>query len=372
MNSTNYTGEDHLIPVLINDTVHCLRFFPSKDINYLASGGWDSKLRLFEINYQITSQNSVQDFVKISSAQKDECQNSGPIVSLEWKGSSGAIITGCMDGSINYIDFQKKISQKIGEHQGGTMSVLYLSKYDVIITGGLDGVIKIWDLKNKDPVVSYKFWNKIYSMSYAKNLLVISLSENLISYFNLDNLQKNKFEPELIYYSHIRTSQIKRVAVMNEGNCYLEGSAEGRIAVKFINFYSKPPIKTTDGTFEILSEKDYAFRTHRELKTIGTDKVVQTYPVNDLRVNPVYGSVVSAGGNGKYYIWDIENKSKICERENCEDKTPITAADFNLNGNLLAYASGYDWSRGAQFAHLYTRPKIFIHYLQPNHRKGKK
>ena len=71
-------------------------------------------------------------------------------------------------------------------------------------------------------------------------------------------------------------------------------------------------------------------------------------------------------------ITDIETKSKICERENCDDKTPITAIDFNYSGNLLAYASGYDWSRGALFANLYTQPKIFIHYLQPNQRKGKK
>ena len=48
----NSSTEDHLVPVLIDDTVQTLKFFPSKDINYLASGGWDSKLRLFEINYQ--------------------------------------------------------------------------------------------------------------------------------------------------------------------------------------------------------------------------------------------------------------------------------------------------------------------------------
>ena len=372
MNFSGYSGEDHLIPVLIEDTVQCLRFFPSKDINYLASGGWDSTLRLFEINYQITSQNSVQDFTRISSNQKNVCKNSSPIFSLEWKGTSGALITGCVDGSINYVDFQKNIFSKIGEHQGGCTGILYISRYDIILTGGLDGYIKIWDLKSNNPVMSYQFCNKVYSMSCSKNLLVISFSENIMAYFNLDNLQRNKFEPELIYSSHIRESHIQKVAVTNEGNSYLEGSAEGRIAVKRIDFYSKPPIKNIDGYFEIQAEKDFAFKTHRELRNIGVDKVVQAYPVNDLRVNPVYGSVASAGGNGKYYIWDIETKSKICERENCDDKTPITAIDFNYSGNLLAYASGYDWSRGAQFANLYTQPKIFIHYLQNNQRKGKK
>ena len=101
------------------------------------------------------------------------------------------------------------------------------------------------------------------------------------------------------------------------------------------------------------------------------ENLVQAYPINDMCVNPVYGSVVSVGGNGKYYIWDITEKSKINERENTTDKTPLTATDINKSGILLAYASGYDWSKGAQFAHLYTRPKIFIHYLQKEHRKSK-
>ena len=43
----NNSNDDYLIPVSIDDTVQCLKFFPSKEINYLVSGGWDSKLRLF-------------------------------------------------------------------------------------------------------------------------------------------------------------------------------------------------------------------------------------------------------------------------------------------------------------------------------------
>ena len=369
MNYNGYNNEDHLIPIAIEDTVQCLKFFPSKNINYLASGGWDSKLRLCEINYQILSQNSNQDIVKIESQQKEMCKHGSPILSLSWKGTSGALFTGCIDGSINYIDFQKNIFTKIGEHQYGCKEVLYLNNYEILLTGGWDGMVKIWDLKSKDPITSFQFYNKIYSMSYARNLFVVALSENVMAYFNLENLQKYRFEPELIYSSHIK-SQIRKVLCMNEGNGYLEGASEGRIAVKYINFYSKPSI-IGDDNFGIQRDGDFAFKCHREVRTAGNDKFVQVYPINDMSINPVYGSVASVGGNGKYYIWDIGEKSKINERENTEDKTPLTATDFNYSGNLLAYASGYDWSRGAQFAHLYSRPKIYIHYLQPNHRKSK-
>ena len=371
MNYNNaMNNEDHLIPVLIEDTVQSLKFFPSKDINYLASGGWDSKLRLFEINYQIYNQNSNYDYVRIASEPKETCKHQAPILSLTWKGTSGALFTGCIDGSINYVDCQKNIFTKIGEHQYGCKEVLYIDNYDILITGGWDGALKIWDLRSKDPVKTYQFYNKVYSMSYAKELLVLSLSENVMAYFNLDKLRQNIFEPELIYSSYIK-SHIKKVLVLKEGNCYLEGSAEGRIAVKYINFYSKPTI-IGDGNYGIQSSNDFAFKCHREVKTFGNDKVVQAYQINDMSVNPIYGSVATAGGNGAYTIWDIGQKSRIHEPDNNEDKTPITAIDFNGAGNLLAYASGYDWSRGAKFANLYTRPKIYVHYLQQSQRKSKK
>ena len=38
MNNNN-SSQDHKLPILIDDTVQCLRFFPSKDMNCLASGG---------------------------------------------------------------------------------------------------------------------------------------------------------------------------------------------------------------------------------------------------------------------------------------------------------------------------------------------
>lgn len=370
MNTNINVNEDHLIPVLIEDTVQCLKFFPAKNINYLASGGWDSKLRLYEINYQILNQNSNQEYVKIASQVKETCKHPSQILSLAWKGNTGAIITGCLDGSINYVDCQKNTFTKIGEHQNSCKEVLYVDNYDIILTGGWDGAVKLWDLRANNPITSYQFYNKVYSMSYSKNLFVVALSECVMSYFNLDNLQKNKFEPELIYSSHIK-SQIRKVLVLNEGTRYLEGSTEGRIAVKNISFYLKPSL-AGDDNYSITNDNDYAFRCHREIKNLGNDKIVQVYPINDMSVNAVYGSVASAGGNGKYTIWDINEKSRVHERDNPDDKTPLTAIDFNNDGNLLAFASGYDWTKGAQFAHLYSRPKIFIHYLQQKERKSKK
>ena len=114
-----------------------------------------------------------------------------------------------------------------------------------------------------------------------------------------------------------------------------------------------------------MTSNDFAFRCHR----IPLNNYCYVYPINDLCINPVYGSVCSAGGDGKYCIWDFKERCRINEREDCEDKNPLTACCYNYNGVLLAYATGYDWSKGSIFAKDYNQPKIYIHYLQTSHRK---
>ena len=355
-------SEDHLIPVLIDDSISSLKFFPSKDIDYLASGGWDSKIRLFEIKYQILSQNSSYDNVEIGSNQINVCKLESPILSIDWVGNSGAIVAGCINGSINYVDPQKNISNKIGQHNSGCRDVIYVHNYNVLITGGWDGKLNIWDLRSQNPILSYQFKNKIYTMSYANNLLVLGLSDLVMAYFNLQNLQSNNFKPDCFFLSHLK-EQTKKVVVLNDGTGFVQASIEGRCAVKYLNPSIFPKINKETKCIE--NPNDYAFRCHRE----GKADICYIYTINDLCINPVYDSICTAGGEGKFIIWDIKEKSRLYERENFTDKCPLTASIYNYKGNLLAYASGYDWSKGASFANEYSRPKIFIHYLQNNHRK---
>ena len=356
--------DNYLIPVLIDDTIQVIKFFPSKDINYFATGGWDSKLRLFEIKYQIISQNYEKDDVSISANQINLCQHQSPILSASWKGNSGNIITGCVDGSINCIDIQKNVLNKIGQHNSGCKEVLYHDKYNILLTGGWDGALKLWDLRSPNSLASYQFNNKIYSMSYGNNLLVLALSECVMSYFNLEKLQNSIFEPELIFYSHLSTPT-KKVTVFNDGCGFAQSSTEGRVAIKFLNLYSRPEINKE--TNKINTDKDFTFKCHREFK----NGLCHIYPINDIAINPVYGSLCTVGGNGCFCVWDLIQRVKLSENSLSESSPliPLTACDYNKNGDLLVVAQGYDWSKGATFASNYIRPKIYIHYLQKNERK---
>ena len=191
-----------------------------------------------------------------------------------------------------------------------------------------------------------------------------------MAYFNIAKMQNKMFKPELIFNSHLKY-QTRKVAVFPDGKGFAEGSIEGRVAIKNIrDLNNPPPINNENGTImgkDPDGTDDFAFRCHR---TKGN--IVNVYSVNDIAFNKVYGTFCTIGSDGIYSIWDKKKKSRLHERSENNDGVPLTACDFNSSGNLLAFASGYDWSRGAEAAKEYNTSsnKIGIHYLPPKQRSS--
>ena len=262
-------------------------------------------------------------------------------------------------------------SDDIGEKNANGSKFVFYDKdgirYDKLLEfsfcSTFSGLKKKLDL---DPY-SYKRASKIISKDEAKKILQAIeyvLSGNYSKKF--ESILRNEYIEALGNgYSPFdkRFNKVPNsVYIDKDGDGYIEGSSKGKVAVKYIDF-NNPGFDYQNN--EIKCEKDYSFRCHKELK----DNAINSYIINDIAVNPEYGTICTAVGNGLYKIWDIEKRSWLYDRKNFTDKTPLTACEYNLNGDLLAYASGYDWSKGAQVAHLYSKPKIFLHYLQPEHRK---
>ena len=364
------SNSEYFIPQQIDDTIQCLKFIPVPNTNYLATGGWDCKLRVFNINYSIINQNLPQEDAQIQANLQFGHQHNSQIFSLSWEGSSGRIFTGCADGSVNCLDMQKNNLTTLGKHKNPCKEVIYHPNYNILLTGGYDGVVKIFDIRNGAEVCSYQFDNKVYTMSCEKDLLVVGLSELKMAYFNLAKLQNKIFKPELIFNSHLKF-QTRKVAVFPDGKGFAEGSIEGRVAIKNIKDINIPPqINSETGTImgkDADGTDDFAFRCHR---TKGSPSLV--YSVNDIAFNRPYGTFCTIGSDGVYSIWDKQKKSRLHERSENNDGVPLTCCDFNSTGNLLAFASGYDWSKGAEAAKNYNQSsnKIGIHYLPPKQRRS--
>ena len=255
----------------------------------------------------------------------------------------------------------KKNSTTIGNHKFACKEVIYHQNYNILLTGGWDGIINIFDLRSSGPILSYQFENKVYSMSCVKDLLVVGLSELKIGYFNLAQLQNRQFQPEITFESHLKY-QTRRVCCFTEGNGFAEGSIEGRVAIKYVNLNTQPVLNDQHC---ISSNEDFAFRCHRNTSV----NPPLVYPVNDIAFNPVYGTFATVGGDGAYIFWDKDAKSRL-KQGSTLDKAPITACDYSGSGDIFAYAIGYDWSKGASEYGKY-QTKIGIRYLVDNEKKKK-
>ena len=128
-------SKDYILPYDIDDTIQWMKFIPTQNMNYLATGGWDNKLRVFNINYNIINMKTNED-AQISSNLEYSCIHNSPILSLSWEGNSGRIFTGCADGSVNVLDMTKKNLATIGNHKSACKEVIYHQNYNILLTGG--------------------------------------------------------------------------------------------------------------------------------------------------------------------------------------------------------------------------------------------
>lgn len=67
------------------------------------------------------------------------------------------------------------------------------------------------------------------------------------------------------------------------------------------------------------------------------------FKVNDISFHPVHGTLATVGSDGRFSFWDKDARIKLKTSEQFDQ--PLTACNFNPQGNIFAYATSYDWSK---------------------------
>jgi len=83
------------------------------------------------------------------------------------------------------------------------------------------------------------------------------------------------------------------------------------------------------------------------------------YAVNDVKYHPVHNTLVTAGSDGAYSFWDTQSRRNLFH-SNTKDQA-ITKCCFNADGQIFAYALGYDWACGHEHYDPNKKPQIFLH-----------
>ena len=169
----------------------------------------------------------------------------------------------------------------------------------------------------------------VHYMSCVYPLLVTAHQQRFVHIWDLELAFKtNNFNPTDVIDSQLKFS-LTALQCFADGKGFCLGSIEGRCQVK--NWDTKLADKGTS--------KDFCFKCNR--KEDANAKTATVWSVNGFCFNKKYNTFASYGGDGTIVTWNKDTKSKYRSSEPFPEA--IVAADQSEDGQMLAYAIGYDW-----------------------------
>ncbi|KAL0490427.1 mitotic checkpoint protein BUB3 [Acrasis kona] len=252
----------------------------------------------------------------------------------------GAVLDGCfsndsrqafsggLDCTLRSFDLSSQKQTSIGMHEKPIKSICTLPKDpNMILTGGWDGKVKLWDLRcsDQEPIATTTT-GKVFTMDTTKDgsKIIVGTSERQVLMFDINNNKFNmlqKRESALKY-------QTRCIKCSLDGTGYALSSIEGRVAIEY--FDPSPQVQ----------ELKYAFKCHRGK----LNNVEILYPVNTIAYHPIHGTFATGGCDGMVNIWDGASKKRLCQYH--KYPTSIAALSFNRDGTLLAIATSYTFEEG--------------------------
>uniref|UniRef100_G3P664 Rae1 protein homolog n=1 Tax=Gasterosteus aculeatus TaxID=69293 RepID=G3P664_GASAC len=268
------------------------------------------------------------------------------------------VFTASCDKTAKMWDLNSNQALQIAQHDGPIKSIHWIKapNYSCIMTGSWDKTLKFWDTRSPNPMMSLQMPERSYCADVVYPMAVVATADRGLIVYQLEN-QPSEFRRIDSPLKH----QHRCVAIFkdkqNKPTGFALGSIEGRVAIHYIN----PPNPAKD---------NFTFKCHRSNGT-NTTTPQDIYAVNAISFHPVHGTLATVGSDGRFSFWDKDARTKLKTSEQLDQ--PITACCFNSNGNIFAYASSYDWSKGHEYYNPQKKNYIFLRSaaeeLKPRNKK---
>ncbi|KAJ7417118.1 mRNA export factor [Willisornis vidua] len=231
-------------------------------------------------------------------------------------------------------------------HTGPVLDACWSDDGSKVFTASCDKTAKMWDL-NSNQAIQIAQVHPMAAVATAERGLIVYQLENQPSEFRrIESPLKHQHRCVAIFKDKV-----------NKPTGFALGSIEGRVAIHYIN----PPNPAKD---------NFTFKCHRSNGT-NTSAPQDIYAVNGIAFHPVHGTLATVGSDGRFSFWDKDARTKLKTSEQLDQ--PISACCFNHNGNIFAYASSYDWSKGHEFYNPQKKNYIFLRNaaeeLKPRNKK---
>ena len=185
---------------------------------------------------------------------------------------------------------------------------------------------------------------RVYGLDVRGNLMVVGTAGRQLVIYDCSQPAPREFgrkESPLKFQTRV-------VSCFPDQSGFAVGSIEGRVGIQYVH--------------KVQGKDHFAFKCHRDGSNV--------YSVNDIAFQNQFGTFATVGSDGVVTFWDKDNKQRLKAFNAIQQ--PIPCAAFNSQGNLFAYASSYDWSKGSAFYSPGTTPnEIFVHYTPEEEIKPK-
>ncbi|XP_064535939.1 protein Rae1 [Drosophila montana] len=309
------------------DSISALEFSPAPR-NMLCAGSWDQTVRTWHVEMNGTT--TPNGFCKVNS----------PVLDVSWSDDSNKVYLSTAGREVHQWDLQSNQLTQIGAHDAGVRSCHWIKapNYACLMTGSWDKTLKFWDIRSPMPMLSLILPNRCYDADVLYPMAAVACAGNNIMVYALDKIATDYRHMESNLKQQTRCISIFRER-QNQSGGFVVGGIEGRAAVHY--FYGK---------------ESFAFKCHRSPCPMGIHNI---YAVNDLKHHPVHQTLVTAGSDGVYTCWDTCSRNKIFSSSTKDQ--PLTKCCFNPDGQIFAYALGYDWAKGHEHFDPNKKPQIFLH-----------
>ncbi|KHN76893.1 Mitotic checkpoint protein BUB3 [Toxocara canis] len=233
--------------------------------------------------------------------------------------SKNELVSGGLDCLIKTYDLEMGAECVMGRHDAAVRCIEYCEDHSLVVSGGWDSAMKLWDVRSKGSAGFANNGDKVYAMDTVGNRVVVGTKERRIIVWDVRKLG----EPEQVRDSPLKY-QTRAVKCFPMGDAFVVSSIEGRVAVEYFDL--SPEVQ----------KNKYAFKCHREKDKSGTELI---YPVNCLAFHPVHNTFVTGGSDALVNIWDPFNRKRICQLH--KFPTSIMSVSFNPSGSQLAIAASY-------------------------------
>ncbi|XP_017494730.1 PREDICTED: mRNA export factor-like [Rhagoletis zephyria] len=321
------------------DSISGLAFSPpSLQQNFLVSGSWDNQIRCWEVT------GGVGAWQTIPKAQQS---HSGPVLDVRFSDDGTKVFSASCDKTVKMWDLASNQTMQVAQHDAPVKTVHYIKapNYNCLMTTSWDKTIKLWDLRSPNPGMTVNLAEKSYCADAQYPMAVVSLANRAIIVYSLENgiSQFKQIESPLKYQHRCVSIFTDREKPNNPPTGFAIGSVEGRVAIQYLS-----PANPKD---------NFTFKCHR---SNGTNNNFQdVFVVHDISFHPQHGTLATVGSDGRYSFWDKDARTKLKTSEQVEQS--ITRSAFSARGEIFAYASSYDWSKGHEFYNPQKKNYIFLH-----------